>query len=244
MMLRMYQRLRSLLAGIVVLAALGGGAAAAFTGTVARPGGYTVQPGDTLSAIASHFGVGLGTLAAANNIADQNMIFAGQRLAIPTSGAPLVAAQGTAHPAGFPQKLLAHPDRLALLPSFRHWASVTGVPAGLLEGMAWMESGWQRTVVSSTGAVGVGQLEPATVTFVSRQLLGLSTDLNPRDTDANIRMSATYLSYLLRQAGGNATLAIGGYYQGLASMRAQGPFLSTRVYIATVRALWTIFGAG
>lgn len=45
---------------------------------------YVVQTGDTLSAIASRFGVGLSALVAANpQIADPNLIFAGQIVSIP-----------------------------------------------------------------------------------------------------------------------------------------------------------------
>lgn len=43
-------------------------------------GTYTVQPGDTLSGIASKLGTNVGTLAAANGIQNANQIQAGQRL--------------------------------------------------------------------------------------------------------------------------------------------------------------------
>lgn len=45
---------------------------------------YTVQTGDTLSDIARRFNVSIGQLAAANHIANPNMISAGQVLAIPS----------------------------------------------------------------------------------------------------------------------------------------------------------------
>jgi LysM repeat protein len=44
---------------------------------------YRVQSGDTLNAIAKQFGVSAATLASANKIKNQNVIFAGQQLAIP-----------------------------------------------------------------------------------------------------------------------------------------------------------------
>jgi LysM repeat protein len=43
---------------------------------------YQVQPGDTLSGIAEQFGTTVAALAAANNIADPNLIYAGQVLTI------------------------------------------------------------------------------------------------------------------------------------------------------------------
>ncbi len=47
------------------------------------PGPYTVQPGDTLSAIAVTFGVSINDLMAANGLSDANTIFPGQELRIP-----------------------------------------------------------------------------------------------------------------------------------------------------------------
>ena len=47
------------------------------------PGPYTVQLGDTLSAIAVTFGVSINDLMAANGLSDANTIFPGQELRIP-----------------------------------------------------------------------------------------------------------------------------------------------------------------
>jgi GH24 family phage-related lysozyme (muramidase) len=50
-------------------------------------GGYTVRSGDTLSGIAQRHGVSLAALIAANpQIANPNLIFAGQRIALPGAG--------------------------------------------------------------------------------------------------------------------------------------------------------------
>ncbi|MHB8465827.1 MAG: transglycosylase SLT domain-containing protein [Acidimicrobiales bacterium] len=233
----MQLRLRSTLAAVASTAVLGTGALSAFSAAAAS---YTVRRGDTASSIAARFNVTLGALVAANHLANANLIHAGERLRIP-GVTPSVVSEGAPT---FPRRLLAHPERLALLPSFRTWAPGAGVPTGLLEAMAWMESGWQRDVVSSTGAIGVAQLEPSTVTFVCTQLLGLRAPLDAHDPDANIRMGATYLGWLLRATRGDVGMALGGYYQGLASMRSRGPLLTTRAYIDGVRSLWSAFGAG
>jgi soluble lytic murein transglycosylase-like protein len=134
-----------------------------------------------------------------------------------------------------PGRLAAHPDRLALAPRFDYWAKVYGVPPDLLKGLAWYESGWQNNVVSSTGAVGVGQLEPFTSDFISKQLLN-NPALSPKKVDDNIRMSARFLRFLLDRVGGAPGLALAAYYQGL-KMTQQGKFFDdTKTYIAGVSA--------
>lgn len=61
-----------------------------FGGPMNTPGinpaaNYTIQPGDTLTKIASRTGTTVDALAKANNIANPNLIFAGQNLTIPTN---------------------------------------------------------------------------------------------------------------------------------------------------------------
>jgi LysM repeat protein len=61
------------------------------------PSQYVVQPGDSLSGIASQFGVELSSLASWNGIGDANVIVAGQTLRLSAPSAP-VAPAGTATP--------------------------------------------------------------------------------------------------------------------------------------------------
>jgi LysM repeat protein len=72
------------------------------TGAVAAPasapaaasggGGYTVQPGDTLSGVAAANGVAVGDLAAANGLDPSGFLIAGTSLAIPGGGGSAPAA--------------------------------------------------------------------------------------------------------------------------------------------------------
>lgn len=52
-----------------------------------QAGSYTVQTGDSLSAIAARFNTTVNAIVAANNIANPSSIFAGQKLVIPGPGA-------------------------------------------------------------------------------------------------------------------------------------------------------------
>ena len=90
------------------------------------------------------------------------------------------------------------------------------------------------SVVSSTGAVGIGQLEPSTVAKL-RVSLG-QPGLQATNTSDNIEMAAAYLHQLLIQTQGDAGLALAGYYQGLNSVRRSGMFPSTVQYVNGILA--------
>jgi soluble lytic murein transglycosylase-like protein len=224
---------RRVLGAATVIALLAFGGQAATTSASVAGQTYVVRPGDTLSSIAARYGTTSGAIARANRIRNPNVIVIGRKLAIP-AGTTTSGSSG-----GYPAKLLAHPERLALRPSFERWSAKYGVPTDLLEALAWVESGWQTTVVSRTGATGVGQLMPATVDHV-RLLIGIKT-LDPANADDNIRMSARFLRYLLDGTGGDANLALAAYYQGLRSVRTSPILGETKQYVATVVAYRPFF---
>ena len=119
-------------------------------------------------------------------------------------------------------------------PVFEWWAAYYRVPADLIEGLGWIESGWQRNVISRTGAQGIGQLMPATVE-VCWKLIGIPLD--PMKASDNIRMTARFLRYLLDSHGGSVDRALASYYQGLRSVRERGPLDETQRFVANVKAL-------
>ena len=191
---------------------------------------HTVRSGENLGAIARRYGTTIAAIVEANDIDDPNRVREGTKLKIPAG------AGGTATPSGrLPAKLAADPARLALIPLFDRWAGEYGVPADLLKAMAWMESGWQNHVRSGVGAMGIGQIMPATVDFVCDRLL--KQQLDPAVPEHNIRMSARYLRWLLDRADGSTSRALAGYYQGPASVRERGMFNQTRAYVEGVQAL-------
>lgn len=197
-----------------------------------------VRRGDTLWALSARTGVPVRELATFNRLRDPDRVRAGSVLRIPPGRRPRAAGLGRAG-ARLPAALRDRPERLALRPRFQHWARTYGVPPDLLQALAWWESGWQNQVVSDQGAVGIGQLTPATVRFVNNVLLRASLD--PTRPDDNIRLSARFLRYLLDQTGGRVDQAVASYYQGLASVRSRGVMEETRRYTAGVLALRSRF---
>ncbi len=195
-----------------------------------------VAPGETLAAIAARVHTSVAQLAAANGLRNPNFIHAGQVLHLSPAG--WTAAVGS-----LPAALLANPSRLVLRYHFLKAASAYGVSPRLLEALCWWESGWQQGAVSSTGAIGVCQMEPQTAKYVNSSLVQGRT-LNVHSAADNISMAAALLHQLFRQANGNANLAIGGYYQGLPSIARRGMLPETHAYVRGIRAYASIFPQG
>ncbi len=213
---------------------------------------HTVQLGETLDQVARRYGVSATALAAANGIVNPDFVRSGAVLRIPSGATPatpsaparptgqaIVAPMppGTLASARTAPRIVVPPDRAVLRSTFLRLSRMVGVPSDLAMALAWQESGWQRNKVSSTRAVGVMQLMPDTVDFVSAVLLGLPTRLDPRDPVANIRMGTRFLRYLLDANGGNVDRALASYYQGLRSVREHGMLDETRRFVANVKAL-------
>jgi peptidoglycan hydrolase-like protein with peptidoglycan-binding domain len=175
---------------------------------------YVVQPGDTLTAIADHYGLSLTTLAKANRFDPANVLLIGKRLTIP---APALEAT----PAGIPARL-------------DMWSTRLGVSPRLVRALAWMESGYQPRVVSSAGARGILQTLPVTRQFVEEVLVGHPL---PRTLDGDIEVGVLYLRHLLRRFDGDKRLALAAWYQGEAAVRAHGLFKVTEPFVADVLAL-------
>lgn len=197
--------------------------------------------------------VTVAELASANGLDPADILPIGQVLVIPVSY-PSAAATSSSSPIagspfGFCSTFVAArgpwgqlPAGLAgtsayyqLRPLFAEWANTYDVSLPLLEAIAWQESGWQQSVVSPTGAVGVGQIEPYTASFVDQDIVGLPLDID--SVSDNIRMAAAYLGFLADAEGGNACATVAAYYEGALNLQTYGVTPSAQQYVEDVEYL-------
>jgi soluble lytic murein transglycosylase-like protein len=188
---------------------------------------YRVRAGDSLSSIAVVKNTSVAALAQTNQLKPTSTLRVGQVLSLPK-----VELHGAK---SLPLRLRANPKRLAVRKHTAKWAKANDIPQDLLEATLWQESGFDQTKVSSTGAIGVGQIMPDTASFIETELIGV--ELNPRVTEHNVRMSARYLRYLLKLNHSNTTKALHAYYQGMSSISENGLFDDTVKYARNVQAL-------
>jgi len=185
---------------------------------------YVVQPGDTLSAIASRAGTSWVALAAMNGISPGAVLLAGATLRVPASFG------GPPYPT---------PERVTLA-QVEQIATAGEVPGALAAAVAWQESGFNNDLVSSADARGVMQILPGTWSWIQRTLTP-QDPLAPASAVDNVRGGVLLLHSLLADTGGDMQLAVAGYIQGLDSVRANGMFAVTSQYVTDVLALRRYF---
>jgi soluble lytic murein transglycosylase-like protein len=213
----------------------------ASTASGPRPmGGYTVQPGDTLSGLAARAGVPASQVAWMNGLASDAQLVTGTSLKLPT-GAPVPAtpAPATPTPAAPQAAPYATPSRMSSV-QVGSIAAQSGVPSSLAAAVAYQESGFNNDMVSPTSARGIMQIMPGTWEYVQRNLS--AGPLNPSSAADNVKAGSLYLASLLRDTGGDVPTAVAGYYQGLGSVRSRGLYDDTKRYVANVMALRGRFG--
>ncbi len=159
---------------------------------------------------------------------------------VPSAAAEAPAA-ALAAPGVSPAAALVPADRLHLEPILVQAAAEYGVPADMILAQAWAESSWRNDAVSNKGAMGVLQLMPKAVEFVSKNLLKLDHELDARDPAANARMGARYMQHLLMRTEGDVRQALIAYNQGLAGLRRHGPYPAAEQYADKVIALRPLF---
>jgi LysM repeat protein len=182
---------------------------------------YVVKSGDSLTAIAQRHKTTLSKLARLNGLDPAKPLLIGTRLRLPAA----VRSVPTAVSATNASSVRASLDR---------WAAHYGVDASLARALAWMESGYNNSVVSSVGAQGVMQLLPSTWDYVEQVLIHQKV---AHDADGNVHVGMAYLSHLLNAFNGNEHLALAGWYQGERAVRASGPYKVSKAFVADVLAL-------
>jgi soluble lytic murein transglycosylase-like protein len=204
-------------------------------------GGYEVRPGDTLSGLAATARVPLSSIAAMNGLDPKGLLLAGTVIKLPTgSPAPVRAAQPAPATRVVPQASPAPtPARLGAA-DVQNVAGLYGVSPSLAAAIAWQESGFNNSMVSSANARGVMQVMPGTWTWVQQNLA--QRRLDPNSATDNVHAGVLYLRQLLRQTGGNESAAVAAYYQGLGSVQSRGMLPETQRYVANVQALRGRFG--
>jgi peptidoglycan hydrolase-like protein with peptidoglycan-binding domain len=114
------------------------------------------------------------------------------------------------------------------------WSAYYGVDQHLVRGLAWQESGYQQSVVSRSGAVGVMQITPETWSYVETFIVGHRVSSG---VEGNVQIGVAYIHYLLQMFGGNTAKAVAAYYQGPASVSVYGISDASQVYVNDVLAL-------
>lgn len=232
--------------------------AAPVQSSAASSGGYVVQPGDTLWAIAARTGVSVNQLAAENGLDPNGLLLSGSTLntsgassseeanettpattedvSAPVSSASTgTASSGSASSGAQPSGEFISPSEVGSI------ATSEGVPASLAEAIGYQESGFNNSVVSPTGATGVMQIEPGTWNYIGRNLAG-PPPLEPGSAHDNVRAGTLLLHSLLDQTGGDAAMTAAAYYQGLPSVEKHGMYPDTQQYVKDVMSLQQRFG--
>jgi soluble lytic murein transglycosylase-like protein len=205
-------------------------------------GSYIVRPGDTLSKLAAIAGVSVDAIAGMNGLDPSRYLLSGTVLKLPSGSptppaaeeepAPTATVVPSAAPNPTPGRVTAN--------DIARVASAHGVPGSLASAIAWQESGFNNSMVSSANARGVMQVMPGTWSWVQENLT--DRPLNPDSPTDNVHAGVLYLRQLLDETGGDEDTAIAGYYQGLGSVRSRGLYDDTKRYVENVQALRGRFG--
>jgi N-acetylmuramoyl-L-alanine amidase len=193
---------------------------------------HTVVAGETLWSIAAANNFSTASLAAYNGLSPEAQVVLGSTIMIPAAGqiGPAPAPQATAPQPSVPQPSAQRSSSTQV----GSIAAQHSTSPSLATGVAYQESGFNNSAVSSAGARGVMQIMPGTWSFIQENLTP-SVTLNPYSAQDNVRAGVLYLDYL-RRTMGSEDAAIGAYYQGPNSVRSRGLLPETEHYIANVRA--------
>ena len=227
------------LPGTAAVAVANAAPAATATSIVAT---HRVTSGENVTGIAKKYGVTVAALITANKLDARAFIRIGQQLSIP--GAPVQLVGNTFAGRTYPEAVVASanankatllsigvPTKAQMKAKVIATAKAMGVDPALAQAVAFQESGFNQTSVSPANAIGVMQVVPSTGDWAS-DIVG--RHLNLLDPDDNVTAGVAVLGRLVSNSADLPT-AIAGYYQGATSVRKNGMFADTRVYVANIQ---------
>jgi soluble lytic murein transglycosylase-like protein len=178
---------------------------------------YVVHTGDSLTAIAHGHGTSVAALATLNRLDSAKPILIGQKLRLPAPAPGSLGRQSV--------------DVRSMLDA---WSNRLGVNEHLVRALAWMESGYQTSIVSPAGAVGVLQTLPTTRAYVETVLNGKPI---AHTVNGDVEVGLLFLKHLLAVFNGDESLALAGWYQGERAVREHGVYAVSKPFVANVLAL-------
>jgi LysM repeat protein len=198
--------------------------AAAGTGGGSGPRHHTVVRGDTLSGIASRYGVAQAAIARANHLPSSNIVMLGATLVIPgggsrSSGGSTSSGGNTFAGRTYSSAVVSAADRTRAQLARRHLPS---------------QAGMRDIIVAKARANGV---DPALALAVSYQESGWNMRAVSVASPSDNATTGVVLLKILTRAASSERQAVAAYYQGLRSVRENGMFADTRHYVANVMAL-------
>jgi soluble lytic murein transglycosylase-like protein len=215
--------------GRMVVATVSAAATATLLGATSASA-YEVGAGETLSSISSRTGVPVSQLASDNQIANPDRVYAGRQIRIRSQRAaaePRPAAAGVVRGEQAKRLLVAAARERQLNPNF------------VLALSLW-ESGYNQSMVSGAGAVGLMQILPVTAEWAGPALLGRRVDIT--NASDNARLGAALLRHYLDEFH-DPKLALAAYYQGPTATHRKGIYPSSRQYVDGVWRLRNLLQA-
>jgi Transglycosylase SLT domain/Putative peptidoglycan binding domain/LysM domain len=183
---------------------------------------HVVTPGESLTAIAQQFRTTVSTLARINGLDPAKPLLIGTQLRLPASTQAVEPASAVVA------------DVATVGASLDRWAARYGVDPHLARALAWMESGFNNSLVSPAGARGIMQLLPSTWDYVETVLIGHRV---AHTADGNVQVGVAYLHHLLAVFQGDERLALAAWYQGERAVKTQGVLKVSEAFVANVLAL-------
>ena len=187
---------------------------------------HVVRAGDTLTALAFRYRTTVAKLARLNHLDPSRYLLVGTRLRVPVATHRVAVVRTAAR-----VRTISVATVRTLLD---RWAAHYGVDRHLVRALAWMESGYNNSLVSSVGARGIMQLLPSTWKYVETVLIHHRVRHNPA---GNIKVGVALIHHLLYAFHGNKRLALAAWYEGERAVRTRGIYKVSRPFVADVLAL-------